>query len=98
MVFTHSELEEAELMKFYCNDDILICKVILQAFSNDFHNDLWSRLGLGLLFLGNMPAPEGETVAGGRVTASARRNRIQVFGLQAPRSFYFPAKVPGNDF
>lgn len=23
MMFTHSELEEVELMKFYCNDDIL---------------------------------------------------------------------------
>lgn len=38
VVFTHSELEEAELMTFYCNDDILICKVILQVFSNNFHN------------------------------------------------------------
>lgn len=25
-------------MKFYCNDDILICKVILQVFSDGFHN------------------------------------------------------------
>lgn len=39
MVFTDSELEEAELMKFSCND-ILICKVILQASSNDLHNNL----------------------------------------------------------
>lgn len=45
MVFTRSELKESGLVKFYCNDDILICKVILQAFSNDFHNNLWSRVG-----------------------------------------------------
>lgn len=33
MAFTRSELEEAELMKFYCHDDILICRVLLQVFS-----------------------------------------------------------------
>lgn len=38
MMFTHSELEEAELMKFYRNDDILIYKLLLQVFSNDCHN------------------------------------------------------------
>lgn len=36
-MFTHYELEEAELMTFYCDDDILIYKVLLQVFSNDFH-------------------------------------------------------------
>lgn len=49
MMFTHSELEEVELMKFYCNDDILIHKVLLQIFSNDFHNNLVKQVRVGFL-------------------------------------------------
>lgn len=37
-MFTHSELEEAGLMRSYHNNDILIYKLLLQVFSNDFHN------------------------------------------------------------
>ena len=37
MMFTHSELEEAEFMKFYRNVGILIYKLLLQVFSNDCH-------------------------------------------------------------
>ena len=40
MMFTHAELEEAGLMKFYHNDDISIYKLLLQIFSADFHNQV----------------------------------------------------------
>lgn len=75
MMFTDSELEEVELMKLYCNDDILIHKVLLQVFSNDFHNSLVKRLGL-VLFPHNIPVPEGDAVPGVKVTqlVNGRRN------------------------
>lgn len=38
MMFTPSELEEAEVMKFYCNDDIFIYKLLSQVFSSGSHN------------------------------------------------------------
>ena len=40
MMFTHAELEEAGLMKFYHNDDISIYKLLLQIFSADFPNQV----------------------------------------------------------
>lgn len=48
-MFTHYELEEAELMTFYCDDDILIYKVLLQVFSNDFHNKLVKQVRVGFV-------------------------------------------------
>lgn len=49
MMFTHFELEEVELMTFYCNDDIVIHKVLLQVFSNDFHNNLIKQVRVGFV-------------------------------------------------
>lgn len=57
MMFTHSELEEAGLMKFYHND-ISIYKLLLQIFSADFHNQV--------IYQG----PEGAAVTVRSVTAS----------------------------
>lgn len=77
MLLTHSELEEAESMKFYCNDDILIYKVLLQVFSSDFYNDpvKWLlNFGLVLLFPHNIPGSEGGAVTGIKITVNDRRN------------------------
>lgn len=43
MMFTRSELEEAELTKFYWDDDRLIDKVVLQVSSHDCSNNLMMK-------------------------------------------------------
>lgn len=48
-MLTHYEFEEAELMTFYCDDDIVIYKVLLQVFSDGFHNNLVKQVRVGFV-------------------------------------------------
>lgn len=70
MMFTRSELKEAELMKFYCNDDILIYKVLLQV-SNAFLNNLVKQVRVGFVFPHSVLRP----VAGIQVTQLVNGSR-----------------------
>lgn len=55
-MFTYYELE-AELMTFYCNDDILIDKVLLQVFSKGFRNNLVKQVRIGFVISTYIPGP-----------------------------------------